>query len=564
MRDVMNAALPELIPVRMLNEFAFCPRLAHLEWVQGEFEDNVATFTGRFDHRRVDRPGPVKRYDSLKQTLDQQADLIHGNAIKLSAPAAGLVGVIDVVEGDGMDAVPVDYKHGPEPRIAGGVWPSDRVQLCAQALMLREQGYQCDHGVVYYAGSKSRVDVFFDDQLISDTWETIQALRSMAASGEIPPPLAGSSKCPGCSLVTVCLPDEVNVCAHEQDGMEHPLRRLIPARKDQMPLYVHTQGAKVGKKGENLVVTARDMPAVAVRLLDISQVSVFGGVQVTTPAVNCLCGHRIPLCYFSHGGWFYGVTKGLGHKNVELRIYQYRAVDDDLSALNLSRRLVDAKIRNCRTFLRRNMIKKDEKVLRELNGIILRLPTVDNKETLLGLEGTAARLYFGAFPGMFKQPGDQPAFEFENRNRRPPKDPVNALLSFAYSMLTKDMTVTLQTVGFDPYLGFYHATKYGRPALALDLIEEFRPIIADSTVINVINNGIITPKDFVQAGGGINLTVDGRKKFTQTYERRLDQMITHPVFKYRITYRQVFDIQVRLLGRHLAGELPDYPMFLVR
>lgn len=152
--------------------------------------------------------------------------------------------------------------------------------------------------------------------------------------------------------------------------------------------------------------------------------------------------------------------------------------------------------------------------------------------------------------------GDTFRFEFSGRNRRPPTDPVNALLSYAYSLLTRTWSVTLTAVGFDPYRGFYHQPRYGRPALALDMMEPFRPLIADSAVLTAINNGEVRPTDFLKAGSAINLTPDGRKRFIAVYERRLSQEITHPLFGYRISYRRLLELQGRLLGRFLLGRYP--------
>jgi CRISPR-associated endonuclease Cas1 len=155
-------------------------------------------------------------------------------------------------------------------------------------------------------------------------------------------------------------------------------------------------------------------------------------------------------------------------------------------------------------------------------------------------------------------------FDFTTRNRRPPTDPVNALLSYAYSLLVRSWTVALTAVGFDPYRGVYHQPRYGRPALSLDMMEPFRPLIADSSVIQAINNGEIRPTDFLSVGGSVALTPDGRKRFIATFERRLSQEITHPLFGYRLSYRRLLELQARLFARHLLGEIEEYPNFTTR
>jgi CRISP-associated protein Cas1 len=204
-----------------------------------------------------------------------------------------------------------------------------------------------------------------------------------------------------------------------------------------------------------------------------------------------LCEAEVPISYFSQGGWFYGITTGLNTKNVFLRKAQYRLTEEDWFARGLARRLVAGKIRNQRTMLQRNHVEPKAVWLSELKRMAESAEEAQVEE-LLGIEGNAARIYFGAFAGMIKADevtGTEPqfTFDFTGRNRRPPKDAVNALLSLAYSVLAKDLTLACYAVGFDPLLGYYHQPRFGRPALALDLMEPFRPLIADSAVLSAIN-----------------------------------------------------------------------------
>jgi CRISPR-associated protein Cas1 len=189
-------------------------------------------------------------------------------------------------------------------------------------------------------------------------------------------------------------------------------------------------------------------------------------------------------------------------------------------------------------------------------------------EELLGIEGNAARLYFGDFGGMIKPDEDAGAtelqFDWAGRNRRPPRDPVNAMLSLGYSLLAKDLTVACYAVGFDPYVGFYHQPRFGRPALALDLMEPFRPLIVDSAVLTAINTGMVTARDFMRVGGSVALTTAGRKGFFRAYELRMDTLVTHPLFDYRVSYRRLLEIQSRLLARVIEGEIGEYPVFTTR
>jgi CRISP-associated protein Cas1 len=418
--------------------------------------------------------------------------------------------------------------------------------------------------VLFFAGSRERVKVVFDDELIARTLQLAADLRAVAASATIPPPLVDSPKCPRCSLVGICLPDEIRYLAGTGEGVEPP-RPLAVARDDALPLHVQHQGARIRKDGDVLQVVADDEVIGEARLGETSQVVLFGGVHLTTPVIQELCRRGISICYLSSGGWFYGLTHGMSHKNVELRRRQYAAAADPARCLALARRFVMAKIANCRTLVRRNHPSPPEDVLDDLKGDIRRAGQADRLDALLGAEGTAAHRYFSTFAKMLR-PGDEEAgtFDFESRNRRPPRDPVNALLSLAYAMLTREWTVVLLSVGFDPYLGFFHQPRYGRPALALDLMEEYRPLIADSLVLTVINTGELRAEHFVHGLGAVSLTAPGRRKFIEAYERRMSQEITHPVFGYRISYRRILEVQARLLGRHLNGEIPEYPPFTTR
>jgi CRISPR-associated endonuclease Cas1 len=263
-------------------------------------------------------------------------------------------------------------------------------------------------------------------------------------------------------------------------------------------------------------------------------------------------------------GWLQGLTTGMSHKNVELRCEQFRAARDEERRLAIARPLVAAKIHNCRVLLRRNGSAADRD-LGILRGFAEAAERASSLEELLGIEGSAGRLYYAWFSTMLKvAEGEWCAFNLEERNRRPPRDPINALLSFTYALLTKDWSVTLQCVGFDPLMGFYHAPRYGKPALALDMMEPFRPVVGDSVVIGAINNGEVRARDFFEREGGVLLTPAARGRLLEAYERRMATNATHPLFSYSCTYRRLLELEGRLLGRHILGELASYEPFRVR
>jgi CRISP-associated protein Cas1 len=572
----------------MVNEVLYCERLVYLEWVQGEWAENAFTVDGQGVHRRVNEEGkPLREVNEDENETGAEAERqpYVARSVWLSSEQLGITAKIDLVEVEGGAVIPVEYKRGAKPDVPEGAYLPERAQVCAQVLLLREHGYACDHGEIYYAKDRRRVPVAIDDALIGQTLGAVERIRELAAEGVLPPPLVDSPKCNGCSLVGICLPDETRALAGdpaplrvlEDDpslepaddpwglagAVEHPVRRLFPARDDKLPVYVQSQGALLRLDGERLVVQNKGEEPTETRLSNTSHVAVFGNVHVTTPAIRKLLDRGIPLLFFSYGGWFSGQATGHDSKNVELRLAQYAASQDSHRCLTLSRGFVASKILNCRTLLRRNHTKPDPVALSELKQLARKARSAEAIESLLGIEGTAARRYFGEFAGMLK--GDAVGdFDLEGRNRRPPRDPVNALLSFCYSLLAKELSIAIRAVGLDGMLGFYHQPHFGRPSLALDLMEEFRPILADSVVIGAINNGVVQRDDFVRAAGSVALTQPARKRLILAFERRMDSLVTHPVFDYKISYRRVLEVQTRLLSRVLLGELSQYPEFRVR
>jgi CRISPR-associated protein Cas1 len=295
-------------------------------------------------------------------------------------------------------------------------------------------------------------------------------------------------------------------------------------------------------------------------------VCLFGAVQISTQAIHTLLERGIPLCFFSGGGYFLGRTVGNTSNDVHLRIAQHQLANDDERCLALARGVVASKIRNGRTLLRRNHEAPGDVLLGHLEQLAKKAEGASDVRTLLGIEGAAGRAYFEAFAGMLKGPEERlRAFDFERRNRRPPVDRINALLSFCYALLVKELTVTLGNVGLDPLVGFYHRPRFGRPSLALDLMEEMRPLLADSTVLQMVNTGAIGADDFiVHAGASVGLKPSGRRRVIAAFERRLSQLVTHPVFGYRVSYRRILEVQARLLCRLLLGDLTELPPFRVR
>jgi CRISPR-associated protein Cas1 len=605
----------ESLPARMLNEFVYCPRLFYYEHVEGVFVESADTVKGAAVHARVDKgKGALPPATSASGEGDEAkpvagGDEIHSRSVMLGSERLGVVAKMDLVEAtlsrDGSVAAvqPVDYKVGAPREGADGLelWDAEKMQLGLQCLVLQDNGYACDTGIIYYRKTKQRVPLELTPELEAWVISKIAEAR-VCAQGPIPPPLVDSPKCARCSLAPVCLPDETRMLSiptvekfaptEERDGTapimsQHSAsaspRRLIAPRDEKRALYLNTQGYRVGCNDAVLKVKEKDRLVEEVRVMDVCHVALFGNIQMSTQAVQRLCDEDIPVTWFSMGGWFYGMTRGHSLKNVLLRIEQFRHAADPVSCLRLAQQFVRGKIHNHRVLFMRNHVEPPERTKLRLGQAREDALATRSLEELLGVEGAAAAVYFQQFGGLIRErieeedflegivapkPATAPevafTFDFNTRNRRPPTDPVNALLSLAYSLLAKECTLAAYAVGLDPYVGFYHQPRHGRPALALDVMEEFRPLIAESAVLTAINNRFVSTRDFVSAGRAVNLNVAGRKQFFQCFEQRMNSLITHPVFDYKVSYRRALELQFRILARVLTGEIPEYVPFLTR
>lgn len=572
----------DTIPVRMINEFVYCPRLFHFMHVEGRWEDNHYTVEGQAVHRRVDDidhvlpdaragapPGPDDEIDTPTPPPNAPDDGDEpptvSRSVSLCSEVLGIAAKLDLVSTLGDEAVPVETKRGRVPDRPERSYEPERVQLMAQGLLLREHGYCCTHGFLYFRGSRTRVEIPFTPELEQATRDYITRARLAAATKELPPPLDDSPKCNGCSLSGICLPDETLALAAgaPPDGASMP-RRLYPVRDEAMPLYVQEQGATVGKAGGSLVVRTRTGELGRFRLIDVSQLVLCGNIQVTTQTVHLLCEAGVPVVHLSRGYWFYGVTQGMNLRNAYDRAAQFAAAADQGRCLRFAKEVVAAKVANQRTMLRRNAADLPERVVDELAQVLRDVETASDVGQLLGCEGNGAAVYFRHFGRMLRPRDLSTEWDFVNRNRRPPRDPINAMLSFAYALLVKEVTIAILAEGLDPWWGLYHRPRHGRPSLALDLMEEFRPVLADSAVLSAINTGMVTARDFRTSQAGCVMEAGARKALIRAYEGRMDLLVTHPVFGYRCSWRSIVRTQVRLFSRWLRGDVPDYSGMVTR
>jgi CRISPR-associated protein Cas1 len=577
-----------LWPARNIAEYAYCPRLFYYMEVEGIHVASADTEQGNRVHRRVDKPSQERPDGSEKPDPTRTM-----RSLTLTSAALQLTATMDLVEIDGLTAVPVEYRKGRPRRVcthlaprdavhraerdtydsSGGdddsavetvePWPTDRVQAALQAILLVEAGYEVPEIAIYYAAEKRRVVVPFDEALRSEALATLEAAKQ-AARGPRPLPLLNDPRCPRCSLLPVCLPDEV----HQQRGDCAPTlpaaRRLWPPRDEGLHLVSQHGGTRIGVRGAAMQISdengakTRDVP-----LANLESLTLLGGVQISTQAITLLSERGVPIAFLSAGGRLTALVDPLDSVSAETRRAQVHKFDQPESCLELARAVVVAKIANQRKLLMRNHAALPGRVAEALAEEGRRAAQAASIDSLRGHEGQAAALYFANFAGMLKS---EVAAEFDanGRQRRPPPDPVNACLSFGYSMLTHECTAALRTGRLEPSIGAYHVSRPGRPALSLDLMEPFRPLIADSIAITAFNRGELQPGHFLRTSAGAMFTEDGRKAFFGVYGRRMDEEVTHPVFDYKLSYRRMLMLHARMIAAWLVGEVPTLAFLTTR
>lgn len=332
-------------------------------------------------------------------------------------------------------------------------------------------------------------------------------------------------------------------------------------------LYVTTPNAYLSKDGENVVVSVDKEEIFRIPSVNIEGVVTFGYMGVSPGLMKLCADNGISLTFLSPNGRFIGHFHGPKHGNVLLRTTQYRLSDNEEKSLHLSQLFISGKIHNYRAILQRFI--RDNGSNDKVNSAIRYLAKMQKEslsakdpDTLRGIEGYAANAYFEVFPDLIINQKED--FPFITRNRRPPKDEVNTLLSFVYTLLTNDITSALETVGLDPYVGFLHTLRPGRASLSLDMVEEFRAYLGDRLVLSLINRRQISKRDFLSQGeDSVKLTDAGRKTVLSAWQARKKEMIVHPYINEKIPIGLLPYAQAMLLAKCLRDDIDDYPVFLI-
>lgn len=542
-----------VLKVHALHALAYCERLFYLEEVENMRVADERVYAGRRLHVELAREEDEEEWLTLN----------------LESERWGLTGRIDCVRRrDGM-IVPYEHKRGRSARSRDGVaqtWPSDRLQVIAYAVLVEEQtGREVTEGRVRYHADNVMVRVPVDERARGDLAQAVARARELQRTVERPPVTENERLCVKCSLAPVCLPEEARLAQQLAEPAAQAVRqeqqplRLFPADDDRRTLHVLTQGARVGRKGDRFEITAPEELAQLHPVHEIGQIVLHGFAQITTQALRLCAEQEIGVHWLTAGGRYMGAWSS-GRASVQRRVRQYQALTNTELCLRLARRLAEARARGQLGFLLRASrdTGRASQEVREAIGSIRKLLSplsrATNIDSLRGYEGSAGAHYFSALPFLVVAEAGE-AMRPQGRNRRPPRDRCNALLSYGYALLLKDVTNAILTVGLDPCLGFYHQPRSQAHPLALDLMELFRVAVIDLPVIASINRRQWDEEsDFQIAGQQVWLSDAGRKKFIGIYERRKADQWKHPVIGHSLSYSRLMELEVRLLEKEWMGE----------
>jgi CRISPR-associated protein Cas1 len=532
---------PETIRVSALHALAYCPRLFYLEEVEELYTQDAAVFAGRRLHAELE-----------KQEDEEWEELF------LESEELGLRGRLDALRTRDGQTIPYEHKRGRCHRDENKqpqAWESDRLQILAYAYLLESAfGITVKEGRIRYHADNVLVHIPVDDAGRASVREAIQQARILRQSTYRPPVIDNERLCARCSLAPVCLPEEARL-AHNREWQ--PIR-LFPEDDERQVIHILEPGTAVGRTGEQIKITRRNQPVETVPARQVAQLVLHSFSQISTQALHFCADQDIGVHFISGGGRYLGSFDSR-QGSIQRRIRQYAALSNPGACLELAHKLVICRGQGQRKFLMRGARGKTktdklEKVIAQMKAVLKQVPQAKSLESLLGFEGNLAALYFSALPDLISQEVAS-ELHFAGRNRRPPLDRFNAMLGFGYALLLKDVMNAILTVGLEPALGFYHQPRSQAAPLALDLLEIFRVPLVDMIVTASVNRGQWDTKaDFEIRGAQVWLSEAGRRKFVELYENRKQETWKHPATGYSLTYRRLFELEVRLLEKEWSGE----------
>jgi CRISP-associated protein Cas1 len=542
----------DTIRISALHALAYCPRLFYLEEVEELYTQDAAVFAGRKLHAELE-----------KQEDEEWEDLY------LESEELGLRGRVDALRTRDRQTIPYEHKRGRCHRDENKqpqAWESDRIQILAYCCLLESAlNITVKEGRIRYHADNVLVKVPVDDAGREAVKAAIQQARSLKQSLYRPPVTDNERLCTRCSLAPVCLPEEARL-AHNREWQ--PVR-LFPYDDEREILHILEPGTCVGRTGEQIKITRRNQPVETVPAQRVGQIVLHSFSQMSTQALHFCAAQNIGVHFISGGGRYIG-SFDTRQGSIQRRIRQYAALSSVETCLELAKKLVICRGQGQRKFLMRsrrgkgNLGEKLEWAIAQMQRLLKEVPKAESLATLLGFEGNIAALYLGALPYLIAETVP-PELHFCGRNRRPPKDRFNCLISAGYSLLIKDVMNGILTVGLEPALGFYHQPRTQAPPLALDLMEIFRVPLVDMVVMASVNRGQWDIQaDFDVRHEQVWLSELGWRKLIEIYEKRKQETWKHPVTNYSLTYRRLFELEVRLLEKEWLGEGGLFAQLVVR
>ncbi|MDR2566018.1 MAG: CRISPR-associated endonuclease Cas1 [Bifidobacteriaceae bacterium] len=527
MSDHQATERGDAVTISLVAHHEFCPRRAWLE-AAGERTDTRQMAVGVASHAATDDPSTGRR------DIKRAVDVAH-----LGWSYTGRCDTIEVNPDGSLEVV--EYKATPVRRRTDVTQPM-RTQLALQVAALIDMGERVHAQYVYFTEHKRRVEVELSDIDFERARAAVEATRTCVESDTAPQPLEDDPKCTRCSHASVCLPDERKLASIK--------RRIVVADPDTQIVHLATPGSRAFVRSGRMIVATHGEEAASIPLERVQGVAVHGNVDLTGGLIRELLWRGLSIVWCTSTGRVVGDAASASGPNGSARALQYASAHS--GRLDLAQEFVASKVSNQATFLRRNG-NAPEAVAR-LRSFASQAADAPSVNELLGVEGAAAGLYFGSFGTMLRAPD----FEFSTRSRRPAHDPVNAALNYAYALLLGDCIRAVRSCGLDPHAGFLHSSNRNKPALALDLAEEFRAPVADSAVVRALNNGELRSGDFQVNLAAVNLTDKGRKALIAAYERRVSTEFVHPTFDYSCSWRRAIEIQARLVLGVLDGTQDRY------
>lgn len=521
----------DLIPISLVAHHVFCPRRAWLE-AAGEQTDSYAMTAGALAHTATDDPS------TARGGQHRSIDVAH--------PEWGIVGRVDTVESRDGKLEIVEYKATPVRRKAEVTQPM-RIQLALQRACLGAMGHDVGGCAVYFTTHQTHVPVRLDATDHETAREEVSRTRATVQSPTAPEPLHDDPRCMGCSHAGVCLPDE--------RAQTPVVRRIHVADPDGGLVHLTTAGSRAFLRGGRLRVSRSGEELASLPLEQVAGLVVHGNIDLSSALIRELLWRGLTIVWCSGTGRVIGWSHTAGTPNGLARVRQHQASVQE--RIELAREFIVAKIAGQATLLRRNGNSPD--VVSSLRKLQNKSRDAQKIDILTGFEGDAAARYFASFSTMLHAPqGDPFLAGWSGRVGRGAFDPLNVALNYLYGVITAEAIRALAACGLDPHAGFLHSSNRNKPALALDLMEEFRAPLGDAVVLAAINNREITETDFTNALGSCRIRDAGRKTLLRSYERRLETEFTHPVFKYKVTWRRAIEVQARMLLGYLDGSQKTY------